>query len=479
MSSSSQALHALDPFLQQFQAGQPAPVEADFTARLSGSVGRDAAAGRPEFNIVGGTLPVEQRAPFQVVSFYTAGNVYATYGARLIESLQRFGVPCRVVAIDVQDSWEGVCARKAKFLLDAWHQSDVPIVWLDADAVVEQQPTLFGAIQADFAAHRWTWEENLQDFGYELCSGTLYFGKTELARRLLEQWALRCEADPDTWDQVHLESAWCDVAAVDPLRTVWLPRPYLQIDGAAEPEPAVIRHLQASREQKQLQGGAPVKFPLSPLGIVYRRKNRLWRSAEEAFWIQQGVDHIIPEVGTAFPEGFEVGAVLHRMLGNASSVLEFGCGVGRLAGVFDPSQYMGVDINPNAVAAARRGHRQHTFRIWDKGQVLPSAGALLLYTVLLHIADHELKPLLSALGRWAAARSAGRRPRGVDGQPLAPRGNPPVFNRDPETYIALMAEEGYDFVSFEKHAYVRYDQEPWNVGRDSRITFLKFQKRRS
>ena len=473
-------MEALDPFVAQFQGARVAAVDAEFTARIHGFVGRDVAAGRAELNIVGGELPTRERAAYQVVSFYTVGNGYDAYAARLVESLERFGVAYRVEAIEAKGTWEGVCALKARFLLETWKRSQVPIVWLDADAVVEQAPGLFGGIDADFGVHRWTWEQGLEDFGYEMCSGTLYFGKTELARRLLEQWAIRCAADPDTWDQVHLESAWCDVSAVSPLRTVWLPREYLQIDGALEIRPAVVRHLRASREQKESRGSAgAVQFLLSPLGMLYRRRNELWRSAEEAFWITQGVDHIIPEVGTPFPEGFDVGAVLHRMLGAESSVLEFGCGVGRIAGLFEAERYFGVDINPNAVAAARRRNPQHTIRLWDKGQVLPSCGALLIYTVLLHISDKELKPLLSAkLGGLLLGQPVVVLAELMDSR-WRRGGDPPVFNRDPETYIALMAEEGYEFVSFEKHAYVRYDKEPWNVGRDSRITFLKFAKRKA
>ena len=56
-------------------------------------------------------------------------------------------------------------------------------------------------------------------------------------------------------------------------------------------------------------------------------------------------------------------------------------------------------------------------------------------------------------------------------------GDPPVFNRDPEEYILVMNHLGYDLCWYEKRAYARYDQPPWNTGRDSRITFLKFVAR--
>ena len=53
-------------------------------------------------------------------------------------------------------------------------------------------------------------------------------------------------------------------------------------------------------------------------------------------------------------------------------------------------------------------------------------------------------------------------------------GNPPVFNRSPEDYILAMQALGFKLKAAEKHPYERYDREPWNVGRDSRMTFLCF-----
>lgn len=217
--------------------------------------------------------------PFKVISFFTTHNEYADYAERLRQSLTSHGVPHELHAVDATGPWEVVCARKAKFVLDCWESSDCPVVWIDADATIEQYPTLFGSIDADFAIHKWD--------GYEFGSGTLFFAKTENAHHLLKQWVLRCEADPVTWDQVHLQSAWCDVAATKNLRTHWLPRSYLQIFDGKEEAPAVIKHWQASRALKAdgRVAGTETLF-YTPLGADLRRLSISWRFAESLFWIE-------------------------------------------------------------------------------------------------------------------------------------------------------------------------------------------------
>jgi 2-polyprenyl-3-methyl-5-hydroxy-6-metoxy-1,4-benzoquinol methylase len=42
-------------------------------------------------------------------------------------------------------------------------------------------------------------------------------------------------------------------------------------------------------------------------------------------------------------------------------ILDFGCGVGALAGHVDPARYLGVDLDPASIAAARARHPAHTF----------------------------------------------------------------------------------------------------------------------
>ncbi|WP_167315787.1 class I SAM-dependent methyltransferase [Paraburkholderia phytofirmans] len=435
-----------------------------------GFIGRDPASGRSFANVFG-TLPARKgKTKYKVVCFFTGDNEYAEHAARLRSTLERFGVDHEFKEINSMGAWELNCAYKAKFILECWGNSDVPVVWIDADATIEANPSLFQSVNADFGVHKWHGKTN-DEQGWQFASGTLYFGKSENARKLLEQWILRCEADPATWDQEHLCSAWCDVSSVISLKTVWLPRSYLQISDAREFVSPVIKHWQASRVSKADGRALNVSArTYTEDGIQDRLKNRLWRTVEEGFWIAEGTRHIKPEIGTDFPEGFDVRAALRKSIGDKFPVLEVGCGVGRIASLFDKNEYLGVDINPNAIAQARRSLPGHNLRITDHGLQYPDAPAALIYTVLLHVSDEAIGPLLSEVVK--------RRERVIIAELMDTRwrrdGSPPVFNRNAEDYILIMAKLGFTFSAYEKYAYERYE----NQGRpqDTRITFLRFDR---
>src|SRR6185295_9499601 len=99
----------------------------------------------------------------------------------------------------------------AEVCLTAWRTLQRPILWVDADAIVRDRPSLLAGNPSDFAIHK-AW-------GWQFASGTIFFGQTALAERLLEVWVERCRREPRIWDQVHLGLAWDDVAAVGPLHT--------------------------------------------------------------------------------------------------------------------------------------------------------------------------------------------------------------------------------------------------------------------
>lgn len=408
-----------------------------------------------------------QAASYRVVSFHTPDELYSSHAARLAESLDKFHIPHQIICLENSGSWEQICVQKARFIYDQWKESDGPVVWLDADATVEANPVLFENIDADFAIHKWE--------GWEFTSGTTYFSKTPLAERLLRQWVLRCEADPYTWDQRHLQSAWCDIAATSELKTFYLPRSYCQIFDQPEEEPAVIKHWQASRAKKKQE--SPQARPFTPrhteAGREARRRDKPWRTAEESFWISEGVKHIKPQVNTEFPEGTYVEEALRKAIGAAYPVLEVGCGVGRLAALFKPEEYVGIDVNPQALLQARELLPAHNLRLTDDGFAFSCPGSVLFYTVLLHLSDQALPLMLNRIEKVCQKVIIAE----IMDERWRRSGNPPVFNRDPETYILEMQKIGYVLASADKYPYERYEKEPWNIGHDTRLTVLTFQPR--
>jgi SAM-dependent methyltransferase len=191
-----------------------------------------------------------------------------------------------------------------------------------------------------------------------------------------------------------------------------------------------------------------------------------------AFWTEEGLNHIIPESGEEFPEGFDVFDLLRQIIDPAKGVLEVGCGYGRLCRAFPAASYTGVDINPAAIEAAKRHNEGYRFERIAPAAALPAAGTALLYTVACYIPDEELtrflKTVCAAAPAVVIAELMDRRWR----KPATP----PVFNRDPEQYVLEMANRGYLLRSFGKAVYARYNAPPWNADHDVRMTFHHYAK---
>src|SRR5690349_19088593 len=129
------------------------------------------------------------------------------------------------------------------------------------------------------------------------------------------------------------------------------------------------------------------------------------------FWRDQGVNYIIPGGSGLFPEGWDPRPFL-VLLSAGQETVEFGSGIGRLAGLFDPKLYKGIDINPNAVEIARKHAPQHHFEVLDFDQPLPDAPYYFTYTVFLHIDDETLPQIIAkippSVKRFCIAEIMGR-----------------------------------------------------------------------
>lgn len=189
--------------------------------------------------------------PPTVISFYTPDTAYEALASTLRASCERFGAAHRIEPRSARGSWERNCAIKAEFVRDMRHRITGPLLWVDADAALDASLIDLARLDADLAMHL------LDD--WRALSGTIYFGDSDAARELIDCWCARCEAEPDIWDQIHLDLAWEDVARSSDLRTAWLDERFVKIfDRAADPDrQAVIVHSQASREHKhEVSGGA-------------------------------------------------------------------------------------------------------------------------------------------------------------------------------------------------------------------------------
>ncbi|MEX2174457.1 MAG: class I SAM-dependent methyltransferase [Pirellulaceae bacterium] len=180
-----------------------------------------------------------------VICFYTNNTEYEIEARKLIESCQRHNLDHLVAGVESRGSWEANCSLKSEFIHDTWKSCGRPVLWVDADAILQCSPELLRGCDADFAIHkcrRW-----------QFASGSVYFNQTSAAATLLQRWLARCRQYPQVWDQENLDLAWEDTVAVHPLETRWLPEPYCRIFDLYEgrsPSAGVIEHFQASRRLK-------------------------------------------------------------------------------------------------------------------------------------------------------------------------------------------------------------------------------------
>jgi hypothetical protein len=186
-----------------------------------------------------GDLPV-------IVSYYTEATPYEDEARELVRTCDALGLEHRVVGVPARGAWEKNCAMKAGFVLEMWEALDRPVLWVDADARMRRIPELLRGPSADLGVHKAA--------GWQFASGTVFINATELGGELLRIWKRRCEADPLTWDQVHLDESWAELSSRAPLETLWFPQAYTKIfdrpvvaDGGGD---AVIEHFQASRRLK-------------------------------------------------------------------------------------------------------------------------------------------------------------------------------------------------------------------------------------
>lgn len=194
----------------------------------------------------------------------------------------------------------------------------------------------------------------------------------------------------------------------------------------------------------------------------------------KAFWIEDALRNIVPPGRIGEPEGWDPRRALSIATADVDfdRVLDFGCGYGRVCDAFDPAAYVGVDLNPAAVARARREHPDYEFVEVDVDSPLPTADLCLAYMVLVHLDD---KAAAGALRRMAQCGARAILIAEILGHEWRRTGNPPVFNRERQEYEAMARAEGFAFAWEWRRPYRRYVEDPAFQGRNSDVSLMLFQ----
>lgn len=170
------------------------------------------------------------------------------------------------------------------------------------------------------------------------------------------------------------------------------------------------------------------------------------------FWEENGLANIIPfREGAEFPDGPEPLDALVHMVGG-DSVLEFGCGRGRLAPLFDERAYHGVDISQKSLDVAGKACPAHKFSRIEAYGALPHADVAFAYTVLHHIPDETVELAVERLCEAA--------PRVIIAEVMDPRfrheNMPPCLNRSRSEYAEMFSWFGYAPARVEVVNYLAY-----------------------
>lgn len=176
------------------------------------------------------------------------------------------------------------------------------------------------------------------------------------------------------------------------------------------------------------------------------------------YWKNDNLKNVVAGGLNTNPEGFDViefmQELLQPVLWPQASVLDFGCGHGRLCKMVPPGQYFGIDINPQAVELARRNNPGYTFEEIEVQQAYPQVDICVAYTVFLHLDDDTLRGVLWRLYEACECIAVAE----ILGREWRRPGDPPVFNRDLNDYLALFREIGFALTYTKRRIYERYLQ---------------------
>ena len=179
------------------------------------------------------------------ISFYTVNTGYENEIKYLLDSLKQFNLPYDLEGLKSTGNWVKNCAIKPSFIYKKLNQyHDTPIVWLDADSVVKDIPTLFDKSNTN----------NMNDImcGFlapELLSGTIYIKNNTKSKEIVSEWNIEQQNNLNTWDQKILQT----IQQSYKNNFSFLPHSYIKIFDNKRmnlKELPIIQHNQASRRFK-------------------------------------------------------------------------------------------------------------------------------------------------------------------------------------------------------------------------------------
>lgn len=185
------------------------------------------------------------------------------------------------------------------------------------------------------------------------------------------------------------------------------------------------------------------------------------------FWKDQGSKHIQPSGTPTLHEGWDATLFLRELFTQEEygTVIDIGCGYGRLCTSFSPKQYLGLDFNQESINKAREENSGYKFDILNLEEHYPYSTTKILFYVLLHQCDGDIEYIVESLCKTSERIIVAE----ICGREWRREGNPPVFNRNVEEYINLFADYDKCSVNIINKPYPHYQTKYKNKNTDVSI----------
>ena len=196
------------------------------------------------------------------ISYYTENTPYEQeINKYLLPSLKKFNLSYDIEAVKDLGSWQKNTGYKSTFILKMLKKHKCPVVFLDADAEILKQPTLFNNIseEYDIGVHYlhwgWIWHQNKEHSRRDLLSGTMYISYSPKTLHLVKLFIDTVKKNPNIWEQKAMQQV---VENKKDIKIFKLPYSYITFPmadntlplHAVKKEDIVILHHQASRRLK-------------------------------------------------------------------------------------------------------------------------------------------------------------------------------------------------------------------------------------
>jgi len=199
---------------------------------------------------------------FKIGCFYSRDTIYKRiYDEYLSSSCKKLKLDTNVLETPNYHNWYRNVAEKPRVIsemLDLFLEDKELLVFLDADATIEQYPKLFEEIPKEYDIGFHTLDWNLW-YGYEdsppkteLLSGTMFFKNNRKVKSLCAEWYKRASST-QIWEQKVLQEIIGDYD----LKIYELPLDYCYIISRPGNKPPLVKldpvilHHQVSRDLKK------------------------------------------------------------------------------------------------------------------------------------------------------------------------------------------------------------------------------------